>query len=369
MTLHLIGLFHTITDAKHSHCAFTGKVLRFPKMMRLYNWNVIEYSNGMSESEANEKVQILSEEELKTLTAVQVKESDFVGNTAVIGTKHWFIFDAKLKYELYKRVKPGDIICYPFGPGAHPDLIKLFPKCRHVESGIGYPDPSLNMRIYESYAWMHYHAGKQNHQGQNYHWVVPNYYDLDDWTVNLVPGDYVLYFGRIIPSKGLQEVVEIAKRIKRKVIICGQGDPKPYLSQTTNIEYHPPIQGRERDTLLGNAYCMLMPTSFIEPFGGSGVEGMLCGTPLITTNFGAFTETVKHGKTGFRCNTLGDFLQAIESVSTLSREKVARIARKRFSLETCGKKYDTIFKRIADLDAAGWYNEKSFDAEITNPLM
>ena len=63
-TLHIIGLFHTVTSPKYSHCAFTGKVLRFSKMMKLYGYKVIEYPNGISESETNENVMILSEEEL-----------------------------------------------------------------------------------------------------------------------------------------------------------------------------------------------------------------------------------------------------------------------------------------------------------------
>jgi len=52
---------------------------------------------------------------------------------------------------------------------------------------------------------------------------------------NNYEGDYVLYFGRIIDIKGLREVVEVAKRIDKKVIICGQGDHTPYMF-SKNIE-------------------------------------------------------------------------------------------------------------------------------------
>jgi hypothetical protein len=54
-----------VVSAKYSHCAFTGKVLRFPKMMRLYGYKVIEYSNGSSESDANEHVVMLTDAELQ----------------------------------------------------------------------------------------------------------------------------------------------------------------------------------------------------------------------------------------------------------------------------------------------------------------
>jgi glycosyltransferase involved in cell wall biosynthesis len=47
-----------------------------------------------------------------------------------------------------------------------------------------------------------------------------------------------------------------------------------------------------------------MPRCYIEPFGGSGVEVLLCGTPLIAVDYGAFTETIIDGVNGFRCHTL-----------------------------------------------------------------
>jgi len=217
------------------------------------------------------------------------------------------LFNSCLIKEITERAKPGDIICHTFGK-VHPDLASLLPQCYHLETGIGYPDTWLAFRIFESSAWMHYHLGKEGKGGQNYNWVVPNYYDLTEWDICLKPQDYILYFGRITPEKGMCNVIEIANRTNRKIIICGQGDPKEWLEKSSNLIYKPPIHGRERNALLGNAYCCIMPTLFIEPFGGSGVEAMLCGTPLLTCDYGAFQETVLNGVTGFRCHTLGKFL-------------------------------------------------------------
>ena len=113
-TLHLIGIFHTISSLEYSHCAFTGKVLRFPKMMQPFGYPVIEYSNGKSESTADEKVVILSADELSTMTGAQ-RQENFHGDLATVGTPWHTEFDKRLLVELEKRVKPGDIICHPFG--------------------------------------------------------------------------------------------------------------------------------------------------------------------------------------------------------------------------------------------------------------
>ena len=82
---------------------------------------------------------------------------------------------------------------------------------------------------------------------------------------------------------------------------------------------------------------------------------MLCGTPLIAVDYGAFTETIVDGVTGFRCHTLGDWLKAIDDVDKLDRRRVAESARNRFNLDVCGAKYDRVFGDLNDLYDKGWY--------------
>ena len=38
--LHILGLPHTVTIDEFSHCAFTGKILRFPPMMKSVGYEV-----------------------------------------------------------------------------------------------------------------------------------------------------------------------------------------------------------------------------------------------------------------------------------------------------------------------------------------
>jgi len=358
-TLHLIGIFHTIHSLDYSHCAFTGKALRFSKMMKPFGYRVIEYANQGSESEADEKVQILGKDELYTLAGVQ-KETDFHGNLATIGSKHYIAFNERLIAEMQKRVGPKDIICHPFGH-AHSAIKSLFPNNIHVETGIGYPTlmPGT-IRIFESYAWRHFHAGKDNNnQGKHYEFVIPNYFDKDEWEPNYEPGSYYAFLGRIDGCKGLDTIYEIAKHLPEnspKIILHGQGDPTKWTHH--NIEYRGPLKGTERSKFLRNAICSLMPTNFIEPFGGSGVEGLLCGTPLIGTDYGAFTETIQHGVNGYRCHTLQEWLDAVKNAEKLDRRKIAQEARNKYTLEACGQKYDHAFSIIYELYGRGWYTLK-----------
>lgn len=351
-TLHLLGIFHTQHNQAYSHCAFTGKALRFAKMMRAYGYNVIEYANAGSESEADEKVVMLTHDEFEKMLGKRSKTA-FHGDHASTGSPHHAKFESRLLPEIKKRLKPHDIVCHPFGH-AHGSLCVEFPKHIHCETGIGYPTTMPGtMKIFESYAWRHYHLGRDNRGGTNYEWVIPNYFDIDEWEPRYEPGQYIAFMGRITESKGLATIVEIAKHVNHKIILCGQGDPKPW--SHPNIEYWGPLEGQQRSLFIRHAICSLMPTLFIEPFGGSGVEGMLCGTPLIASDYGAFTETVIPDVTGYRCKTLWDWLDAIENVGKLDRKEIARIARSRYSLEACGKMYDKAFTQMHQLHAAGWY--------------
>lgn len=351
-TLHLIGIFHTISALSYSHCAFTGKVLRFPKMVQPYGYRVIEYSNGESESTADEKVMMLSADELADMTGPRNKEN-FHGDLAAVGTAWHTEFEKRLLPAMQQRVKPGDLICHPFGH-AHGIVVEKFKSNIHIETGIGYPTTMPGtIKIFESYAWRHFHCGKDGRQGSHYEYVIPNYFDLEDWEPNDAPGDYLAFLGRIDSCKGLDTIYEIAKYCDKRILLCGQGDYTKWAHP--NIEYLGPIHGRQRNVFLRNALCSLMPTNFIEPFGGSGVEGLLCGTPLIATDYGAFTETVKPGINGFRCKSLLDWLEAIDQVHTLDRKKIAAAARNQYSLEACGAMYDKAFQQVSTLYDKGWY--------------
>ena len=96
---------------------------------------------------------------------------------------------------------------------------------------------------------------------------------------------------------------------------------------------------------MGEAKAVFVPTIYLEAFGGVAVEAMLCGTPVITTNFGVFPETVKNGVSGYRCDTLNDFVQATKKVELLNPEKV-RAHADRYLMETVKLEYQ---KWFADL--------------------
>lgn len=379
--LHMLGIPHTITRNEYSHCAFTGKVLRFGPMMRTRGFEVFHYGVEGSESGANKDIDLMTQDEWKELRIKsymklkpEISRSDaettlsdptqFVGELANWSTPLYEEFNRHLRLSLSQnyRSPATDIVCLPFGR-TH-DAALEGGNYLLVESGIGYPESYRDFRIFESYAWIHHQLGKEGKWGQNYWFVCPNYFNSCEWPLSLTPHvDTVGFLGRIIDSKGCRVVVEVAKRMPTtRFILCGQGDPTKYLV-APNIHYKPPIHGTERGKYLGSLQAILAPTSFIEPFCGVVVEAQLCGTPAITVEYGAQTETVEPFKTGMLCHTLEDFCVGIRMAQDgkFDREYIRERAVRLYDCVNVAKQYEYVFNTLIDLRNGknGWYSDVS----------
>jgi glycosyltransferase involved in cell wall biosynthesis len=101
-----------------------------------------------------------------------------------------------------------------------------------------------------------------------------------------------------------------------------------------------------RGELMAGARALLAPTLGIEPFGGVAAEAQICGTPVITTDWGGFVDTVQHGMSGYRCRTMDEFVAAVYKVDSLDRSHISARARSLFADFNAAEKYEKYFKRI-----------------------
>ncbi|MEK9767309.1 MAG: glycosyltransferase [Betaproteobacteria bacterium] len=380
MRLHILGLPHTVSNKEYSHCAYTGKITRFPEMMKSRGYTVYHYGVEGADTHADKHIDVFSKSEWDSMRLHCLREhnpdasedelmseSNFIGDLANVGNILYSSFNKRLSHILQDTVHEGDVVCLPFGHGHAEAIAPLQNRQIYcVESGIGYPDSFLDYRVFESYAWYHYEIGRRNMSGQDYWTVIPNYFDSRDWKFNNDPQKFVVYFGRITEIKGLNIVMEFAKYRPDLVIkLVGQGDATPFL-QYPNIQYHPPIHGDERSDLLGNAQAVIMPTRYVEPFGGVTVESQLCGTPVLGASYGSFTETIVNGVTGYRCSTLGDFLAGMERIEDgeLDRQRVRDTAVEKYDMFNVAKQYDDYFQQLSDIASKGWYQVRSKYGEI-----
>jgi glycosyltransferase involved in cell wall biosynthesis len=121
---------------------------------------------------------------------------------------------------------------------------------------------------------------------------------------------YYLYIGRLIKRKGIRIAVETCKSIGAKLLIAGAGckrytrnkliceDGEVYEGDNGSLQYVGFADLARRVELYRGTIATFVPALCCEPFGAVVVESQACGTPVITTDWGAFPENVEHGKVG-----------------------------------------------------------------------
>lgn len=362
LRFHLLGQAHLETHKRNSSCAFNQKIIKLAKMIKDYGHTIYFYGVEGSEVTCDKFIQVSTQEVLKLTYGDYDRSTNFYKQDPNDYAYQYFNINA-IRAILENR-KDRDILLCPMGVYQKPiaDAVDLLT----IESGIGYPAVFARHRIFESYAWMHYIYGKLKiEDGVWYDAVIPNYYDPDDFPFQPNKQNYLLYFGRIVSRKGVEIASDVAKATGNTLYVVGQGsldNPIEHLNlgSEKHIIYKPAVGPEERAQLLGNAKAVLMPTYYLEPFGGVNVEAQLCGTPVITTDWGAFTETVLHGVTGYRCRVFEEFCWAVNNISNIDPRKCREWAEKNYSMERIGKMYEEYFQRVYHLFDGGWSgpNEK-----------
>ena len=82
---------------------------------------------------------------------------------------------------------------------------------------------------------------------------------------------------------------------------------------------------------------------------------MFCGTPVISTDWGAFPELILQGKTGFRCRTMDDFLHAVHEAPSLSPRAIRARAIRRYDLTKIAPLYLSYFQFVQQVWTNGGF--------------
>ena len=92
---------------------------------------------------------------------------------------------------------------------------------------------------------------------------------------------------------------------------------------------------------------MIFPIRWPEPFGLVMVEAMACGTPVVTTNWGAAPELVEDGVTGFRRDGTDDLVSAIARLGEIDPLACRARVEERFSADAMVHGYEALYHQVA----------------------
>ncbi len=189
-------------------------------------------------------------------------------------------------------------------------------------------------------------------------WVSTVYHGLpkDIYDFNATAGDYLAFIGRISPEKRLDFAIEIAKKADMPLKIAAKVDKvdKEYfetvivpLLDHPSIEYIGEIDEVQKNDFLGNAYALLFPIDWPEPFGLVMIEAMACGTPVIARLHGAVPEVMEQGITGYIVKEMEYAVQAVKDVAKLSREQCRKEIKEKFTARRMAENYLKVYEQLS----------------------
>lgn len=271
-----------------------------------------------------------------------------------------------IKPSLESRVKKGDIVLFMWST-----IIDHFSHLKDkgvklVDAHIGHylPSKSTSYHVYTSDSLRSWIYGKDNDLfNSKWHDAVipPMAHSIDDYDYSTKKSNYFLFMSRLIEEKGLDVIIALANRFpQHKFKIAGPGNWTYWSNKVpNNVEYIGCLNGHDRKKYISNAKAIITPTIYFEPFGLTSVEAAISGTPIISTDWGGYTNNVLHGVTGFRCTHLTDFVNAIENIEKIESFD-CRGWGEIHTAEHLIEKWNNYLIRIAK---DSWYDEKD-DNEI-----
>jgi len=350
MRIHLLAPPNVQTTQEYALDNFGVMTCRFAKMLKGLGHEVTLYASEENEAPCAELVTLFSKAEQIRLLGI----TPFFAARPAANHPLWMVANVAAIKEIRARKQPRDLICSIGGLSQKP-IADAFPELFFVEYSIGYHGTFSKYRVYESSAWRHFiHGEQKNLYGRYFDDVIPAFFDEEEYPFQQKKEPYVAYLGRLTSDKGVNVACLAAKEAGVKLYVSGYGDKSLV---THGAEYLGVLSDKDKKTFLGKASAVLCPTQYLEPFGCVAVEAQLCGTPVISTDFGGFVETVEEGITGNRCRYLGEFIRAIRERQLFDPERIRARAIAQFSIKKVAPRYQRYFDRLELLWGKGWNSQ------------
>ncbi|NIJ51009.1 glycosyltransferase family 4 protein [Dyadobacter arcticus] len=185
--------------------------------------------------------------------------------------------------------------------------------------------------------------------------VIPNGIDLKTW--QFYPdneGEYVMWFGRIHPDKGLHIAIQAAKVAGKKMKIAGAISDEFYFQEyilpllDESIELVGHCDHNALNELIGNAQVSLITPCWDEPFGLVVAESLACGTPVAGIARGALPYLLCENTARLSLTEdIDELAQCIHDAAALSRRGCRERAEQNFDVEMMVDAYEQLLEGVA----------------------
>jgi glycosyltransferase involved in cell wall biosynthesis len=166
--------------------------------------------------------------------------------------------------------------------------------------------------------------------------VLPHFQELMDTAdcENHADGP-MLYFGRLSPEKGLQDLLLAMQSLPElELLIAGDGPQRGELQGSAislglkNVRFVGHVGAEQRDTLISQSRFTVMPSHAYETFGKTILESYAQGRPVIASDRGSRRELVIDGETGllYACGNVSELAARMRELAA-DPERTRRLGR------------------------------------------
>lgn len=112
-----------------------------------------------------------------------------------------------------------------------------------------------------------------------------------------------LFVGRLTPEKGVEQVIELARRQPTLPVTAAGAGPltgmlRDAADALPNLRFEGPLDSNAVEQRMRSSLLVLMPGTWREPAGLVALEAMRAGTPVIAYDHGGVAEYIKAGGGG-----------------------------------------------------------------------
>jgi len=167
-------------------------------------------------------------------------------------------------------------------------------------------------------------------------------------------GNYLAFVGRFSPEKGPVEAIRIAREFGMDLKMAAKLDrvDQAYFEAEVSPLLDPPrvervgeIGAGEKEAFLGEAYALVFPLDWPEPFGLVMIEAMACGTPVVAYPRGSVREIMQDGVTGFVARDHAAAVEALRRLEDFDRRACRRAFEARFTAGRMACDYLALYRK------------------------
>jgi len=155
--------------------------------------------------------------------------------------------------------------------------------------------------------------------------VLPHFQTVRAVTERRAENASLLYFGRLSPEKGVDDLLHAMRRLPNlHLIIAGDGPERGRLEQLAtelglaNVEFAGHMHGKDLERAIANSRFTVLPSHAYETLGKTILESYAEARAVVATDLGSRRELVHAGKTGllYKVGDVDQLASAIEFLSS-----------------------------------------------------